>query len=116
MEMMTFGAHLILPLLHLVHSWTLLYSMPENHIHLLEKNHQLTTLAQLGEQFRISFDLWVEEYHDADEYSSRCHIFTSCILYMLSLYLIQLGCLSGMETFFTSPTAAKLAAMEAKRQ
>ena len=79
MEMMTFGAHLILPLLHLVHSWTLLYSMPENHIHLLEKNHQLTTLAQLGEQFRISFDLWVEEYHDADEYSSRCHIFTSCI-------------------------------------
>ena len=79
MEMMTFGAHLILPLLHLVQSWTLLYSMPENHIHLLEKNHRLTTLAQLGEQFRISFDLWVEEYHDADEYSSRYHIFTSCI-------------------------------------
>ena len=72
MEIMTFGLHLILlPLLNLVHSSTLLYSMPENQTHQLKKNHRLTTLSQLGKEFKISFDLWVENYHDSNEYNAR---------------------------------------------
>ena len=72
MEIMTFGVHLILlPLLNLVHSSTLLYSMPENQTHRIKKNHRLTTLAHLGKEFKISFDLWVENYHDHHEYNSR---------------------------------------------
>ena len=84
MEIMTFGPHLILPLISLVHSSTLLYSMPENQTHRIEKNHRLTTLTQLGKEFKISFDLWVEKYHDAHEYNSRyrCHTFP-CICTLL---------------------------------
>ena len=59
--------HSVLP----VHSWTLLYSMPEKYIHRIERNHRVTTLSQLGKEFKISFELWVEEYHDADEYNQR---------------------------------------------
>ena len=78
MSAMTFGLHLILPLLFfqvlvLVHSSSLhtLYSMSENTTHQIEKGHQLTTLPGLGREFKISFELWVEEYLQAPDYNSR---------------------------------------------
>ena len=74
MEIMTFGLHLTLPLLGLVHSSTVLFSMPENQTHRIQKNHRLTTLPKLGKEFKISFDLWVEEYHDSTEYNARYHV------------------------------------------
>ena len=74
MEIMTFGLHLTLPLLGLVHSSTVLFSMPENQTHRIQKNHRLTTLPKLGKEFKISFDLWVDEYHDSTEYNARYHV------------------------------------------
>ena len=74
MEIMTFGLHLTLPLFGLVHSSTVLFSMPENQTHRIQKNHRLTTLPKLGKEFKISFDLWVDEYHDSTEYNARYHV------------------------------------------
>ena len=54
-----------------VQSWTVLYSLPENSTHRIEKNHRLTTLDRLGKEYKISFELWVEEYHDSHTYNSR---------------------------------------------
>merc|ERR1712012_177971 len=78
MSAMTFRLHRILPLLFfpvlvLVQSSPLhtLYSMSENATHQIEKDHQLTTLPGLGREFRISFDLWVEEYLQPRDYNSR---------------------------------------------
>ena len=74
MEIMPFALRLTLVLFNLVfsvQSWTVLYSLPENSTHRIEKNHRLTTLDRLGKEFKISFELWVEEYHDPDTYNSR---------------------------------------------
>ena len=72
MEIMPFGLTLALfNLVFSVQSWTVLYSLPENSTHRIEKNHRLTTLDRLGKEYKISFELWVEEYHDPDTYNSR---------------------------------------------
>ena len=117
MEIMTFGLLLILPLISKVHSWTLLYSMPENQTHQLKKNHRLTTLPHLGKEFKISFDLWVENYHDSNEYNARYYPLTFIIVtHHRYLTNIKFECLPDMETFFTSRMASKVGAMGAKRQ
>ena len=53
---------LLLPFAQLGQSWTLLYSLPENQILKIKKNQLLTTLSQLGMEFKVSFELWVDQY------------------------------------------------------
>ena len=53
---------LLLPFAQLGQSWTLLYSLPENQILQIKKNQLLATLPQLGMEFKVSFELWVDQY------------------------------------------------------